>query len=204
MLYNHVNVLVVAYGAGLAVLYQYDNHINLFWRLVSLYSRSACGPFSMLCRSVCCVMCKALSKLRALVQPWKFLGNSFKDYLDSSVRGGKAYGGGDRSNRGGSRFYDDSSSKSGRSFYGDSSSHAGKVYEPIPEYTGRPSQDIYDLPPPRKSGSRAVDHDTAISSPTANGGVSLNEKLRQMQNASGAASEDRPNSKRVHKLTPLT
>ena len=141
------------------------------------------------------------------LQPWKFLGNGLKDYLDSSVRGGRAYNGSDKSSRGGSRFYDDrsaksgrayygddSSSRSGRSFYGDSSAHAGKVYEPIPEYTGRPSQDVYDMPRPQKGAVQAAD---GHSSPFANGNSSS-------ANANGATTEDRPNSKRVHKLTPLT
>ena len=146
------------------------------------------------------------------------MGNGLKDYLDSSVRGGKAYNGSDKSSRGGSRFYDDrsaksgrayygddSSSRSGRSFYGDSSAHAGKVYEPIPEYTGRPSQDVYDMPRPQKSAVQAAD---GHSSPFANGNSSSANGQQQMQspfaNADGSTSEERPNSKRVHKLIPLT
>lgn len=55
--------------------------------------------------------------LPLLLQPWRNLGVSLKDYMDSSVRSGKAYSGGG-----------DSSTKSGRQFFTDSSSRAGNVY----------------------------------------------------------------------------
>ena len=116
-----------------------------------------------------------------------------RDYLDTSVRSGKAYADRDKSARGGSRFYDDTSTKSGkawyddtsarsgRAFYGDSSAHSGKVYEPIPEHSGRPSEDSDVHSTVQRGGV----------SPIANGNIATTV---------GAGTP----SKRVHKLTPLT
>jgi len=122
-----------------------------------------------------------------------------KDYLDSSVRSGKAYSGSDRSAKGGSRFYDDTSAKSGRAFYddtsaksgrayyGDSSAHSGRVYEAIPEHDpSRQSQDGF--------GNGSAQWGQQSVSPFANG------------NAAGGspAGASGPPSKKVYKLTPLT
>ena len=135
------------------------------------------------------------------VQPWKALGNGLKDYMDSSVRSGKAYN--DSSGSGGSRFYDDksakggyrfyddtsarsgrayyneSSARSGRAYYGDTSAHCGHVYEPILEHD--PSRQSVE-------GWGGAVGGQQTQSPFANGGVT---------SATG------PPSKKVYKLTPL-
>ena len=160
-----------------------------------------------------------------LLQPWQALTGGLKDYLDSSVRSGRAYMGSDRSARSGSRFYDDSSSRSGKAYYadtstrsgrgypgdwsahggkgrgvlGDGSAHGGKLYEPIPEYTGRPSQDLYvtgsntphivDRPVTVADLQRQAQSNTSVTSSEVGG----------QNNAPSPPTS----SKRVHKLTPL-
>lgn len=137
-------------------------------------------------------------------QPWKALGNGLKDYLDSSVRSGKAYNDSsgsngsrfydDKSGKGGSRFYDDTSARSGRAYYnessaragrayyGDTSAHAGHVYEPILEHDpSRQSVEGWGGAAPPAGGQQT-------QSPFANGGG---------DSAAG------PPSKKVYKLTPL-
>lgn len=152
------------------------------------------------------------------VQPWKALGGGLRDYLDSSVRSGKAYnersakGGSryydDRSAKGGSRYYDDtsaragrayydeSSARSGRAYYGDISAHSGHVYEPILEHD--PSRQSVEgsgnVAPQRGYGTAVAGQQT--QSPFANGGSSF------ANGDSPAASG--PPSKKVYKLTPLT
>lgn len=146
-----------------------------------------------------------------LLQPWRALTGGVRDYLDSSVRSGRAYNSSDKSSRSGSRFYDDVSSRSGKAYYDDSSlrsgrahygetsAHAGKVYEPIPEYTGRPSQDL---------------HVTGSNTPQiVDRPVTVADLQRQVQSnrslASGAKGGQNSSvlpttaNKRVHKLTPL-
>ncbi|KAL0031709.1 hypothetical protein WJX79_002351 [Trebouxia sp. C0005] len=141
---------------------------------------------------------------RTSPQPWKALGSGLKDYLDSSVRSGKAYNDSsgsngsrfydERSAKGGSRFYDDtsarsgrayyneSSAKAGRAYYGDTSAHAGHVYEPILEHDpSRQSVEGWGGAAPPAGGQQT-------QSPFANGGG---------DSATG------PPSKKVYKLTPL-
>ena len=139
------------------------------------------------------------------LQPWKALGNGLKDYLDSSVRSGKAYNDSsgsngskfydDKSGKGGSRFYDDTSARSGRAYYnessaragrayyGDTSAHAGHVYEPILEHDpSRQSVEGWGGGAPPTGGQQT-------QSPFAN------------VNGNSATG---PPSKKVYKLTPLT
>ena len=146
-----------------------------------------------------------------LLQSWQALAGGVKDYLDSSVRSGRAYKGSDRSARSGSRFYDDSSSRSGKAYYTDTSTrsgrgypldgsaHAGKVYEPIPEYTGRPSQDLYvtgsDTP-------QIVDRPVTVAD--------LQRQVQSSRSLTGSGRGGQSNapspptsSKRVHKLMSL-
>lgn len=89
--------------------------------------------------------------------------------------------------------------RSGRAHYGETSAHAGKVYEPIPEYTGRPSQDL---------------HVTGSNTPQiVDRPVTVADLQRQVQSnrslASGAKGGQNSSvlpttaNKRVHKLTPL-
>ena len=138
------------------------------------------------------------------LQPWKALGSGLKDYLDSSVRSGKAYNDSsgsngsrfydDKSGKGGNRFYNDTSARSGRAYYdessgragrayyGDTSAHAGHVYEPILEHDpSRQSVEGWGGATPSVGGQQT-------QSPFANGGAN---------SASG------PPSKKVYKLTPL-
>ena len=65
--------------------------------------------------------------IHCVMQPWRNLGVSLKDYMDSSVRGGKVYSGADSSARSGRQFYNDSSTRSGK-VYNEPSARAGKVY----------------------------------------------------------------------------
>ncbi|KAL3154387.1 hypothetical protein ABBQ32_013863 [Trebouxia sp. C0010 RCD-2024] len=141
------------------------------------------------------------SSLGQRQKPWRALTGGVRDYLDSSVRSGRAYNGSDRSSRSGSRFYDDSSCKSGKAYYedssmrsgrarnGEASAHAGKVYEPIPEYTGRPSQDFVDRPVTVADLQRQAQSKKLLAS-TAEDGQTLEAPPTTA-------------SKRVHKLTPL-
>lgn len=134
-----------------------------------------------------------------------------KDYLDSSVRSGRAYKGSDRSARSGSRFYDESSSRSGKAYYADTSTrsgrgypldgcaHAGKVYEPIPEYTGRPSQDLYVT---GSNTPQIVDRPVTVADLQRQ--VQSNRSLTIPENGGQSNAPSPPtSSKRVHKLTPL-
>ena len=145
-----------------------------------------------------------------LVQPWRALSGGVKDYLDSSVRSGRAFTGSERSARSGNRYYDDSSAKSGRayyddastksgmSFYGDSSAHAGKVYEPIPEYTGRPSQDMYV-----DGGSTPQKANAPVTVADLQKQAQSNRTLSPFAEDGVSNAPATPSSKRVHKLVPL-
>ena len=155
------------------------------------------------------------------MQSWQALTGGVKDYLDSSVRSGLAYKGSDRSARSGTRFYDDSSSRSGKAYYGDTSTrsgkgypgdgsahgakvrgylgdgsaHGAKLYEPIPEYTGRPSQDLY------VTGSNTPQ---TVDRPGTVPGLQSNRSLSPFaEGGQGDAPSPPTSSKRVHKLTPL-
>ncbi|KAL3139723.1 hypothetical protein ABBQ38_004029 [Trebouxia sp. C0009 RCD-2024] len=141
---------------------------------------------------------------------WRALTGGVRDYLDSSVRSGRAYNASDKSSRSGSRFYDDSSAKSGKAYYedssmrsgrarnGEASAHAGKVYEPIPEYTGRPSQDFVS----GSSTPHIVDRPVTVADL---------QRQAQSKKSLPSCAEDSQNieaplttaGKRVHKLTPL-
>ena len=145
-----------------------------------------------------------------LLQSWQALTGGLKDYLDSSVRSGRAYKGSDRSARSGSRFYDDSSSRSGKACYadtstrsgraypGDGSAHGGKVYEPIPEYTGRPSQDLY------VTGSNTPQIVKPVTVADLQRQAQSNRSLTSSEVGGQSNAPSPPtSSKRVHKLTPL-
>lgn len=144
------------------------------------------------------------------VQPWRALSGGVKDYLDTSVRSGRAYSGSDRSARSGNRFYDDSSTKSGRAYYddasaksgrayygGETSAHAGKVYESIPEYTGRPSQDLY------VDGGSTPQQQRRVTVADLQQQVQSNRSLSSFAEDGVSSSPATASSKRVHKLTPL-
>lgn len=143
-----------------------------------------------------------------LMQPWKALSGGVRDYLDSSVRSGRAYN--DKSARSGNRYYDDSSSKSGRAYYddsstksgrsiyGDSSAHAGKVYEPIPEYTGRPSQDLYV-----DGGGMLQNTKGPVTVADLQKQAKSNRTLSPFAEDGVSNAPATPPSKRVHKLVPL-
>lgn len=75
-------------------------------------------------------------KVKHVVQPWRNLGVSLKDYMDSSVRGGKVYSGVDSSARSGRQFYNDSSARGGK-VYNDSSTKSGKVYNESSARSGK-------------------------------------------------------------------
>lgn len=79
--------------------------------------------------------------------------------------------------------------RSGRARNGEASAHAGKVYEPIPEYTGRPSQDFVDRPVTVADLQRQAQSKKLLAS-TAEDGQTLEAPPTTA-------------SKRVHKLTPL-
>lgn len=160
-----------------------------------------------------------------LLQSWQALTGGVKDYLDTSVRSGRAYKGSDRSARSGSRFYDDSSSRSGKAYYadtstrsgrgypgdgsahgrksrgylGDGSAHGGKVYEPIPEYTGRPSQDLYVT-----GGNTPQIVDRPVTVADLQRQAQSNRSLTPHAEAGPGNTPSPPtSSKRVIKLTPL-
>lgn len=160
-----------------------------------------------------------------LLQSWQALTGGVKDYLDSSVRSGRAYKGTDRSARSGSRFYDDSSSRSGRAYYadtstrsgrgypgdgsahggkirgypGDGSAHGGKVYEPIPEYTGRPSQDLYVT---GSNTPQIVDRPVTVADLQRQ--AQSNKSLTSSEGSGQSNAPCPPTSRKtVHKLTPL-
>ena len=148
------------------------------------------------------ILCCVMTCFYVCLQPWKVLGSGLKDYLDSSVRSGKAYNDSsgsngsryydDKSGKGGSRYYDDTSARSGRAYYnessgragrvhyGDTSAHAGHVYEPI------------------------LEHDPSRQSVEGWGGATPSVGGQQTQSPNGGAnSASGPLSKKVYKLTPL-
>lgn len=108
-------------------------------------------------------------KVKRVAQPWRNLGVSLKDYMDSSVRGGKVYSGADSSAKSGRQFYNDSSARGGK-VYNDSSARSGKVYNDSSAQVGK----VYK----ERSTRAGTVWDDGSAKPPIGGSV-------DMQNASG-------------------
>ena len=152
-----------------------------------------------------------------LVQPWRNLGVSLKDYMDSSVRSGKAYSGGDSSTKSGRQYNADTSARAG-TVYNEKPARGGKVYNETSARGGKVYNDTSSRAGTVWDGTQ-TQTDSFAQTPMlhdTNGGYGLGQRTALAPipsvNQRGQTSMDfqrntsvdfGTSSKRVHKIAPL-